>query len=47
LVEGKIVVVVILPHEANRHSLLAFPKFNQAVSILPHEAKALLELFCH
>jgi len=28
----------------NRHSLLAFPKFNKAVSILPHEANALLEL---
>jgi len=27
--------------------VLAFPKFNKAVSILPHEAKALLELFCH
>jgi len=26
---------------------LAFPKFNKAVSILPHEAKALLELVCH
>jgi len=30
----------------NRHSLLAFPKFNKALSILPYEAKALLELFC-
>ena len=31
----------------NRHSFLAFPKFNMAVFILPSEAKALLELFCH
>jgi len=31
----------------NRHSFLAFPKFNKVVSILPHEAKALLELYCH
>jgi len=30
-----------------RHNLLAFPKFNNAVFILPSEAKALLELFCH
>jgi len=28
----------------NRHNLLAFPKFNKAVFILPQEAKALLEL---
>jgi len=28
----------------NRHR--AFPKFNKALSILPHEAKELLELFC-
>jgi len=26
---------------------LAFPKFNKALSILPSEGKALLELFCH
>jgi len=25
---------------------LAFPKFNKAVSTVPPEAKALLELFC-
>jgi len=31
----------------NSYSLLAFPKFNKAVSILPHEAEALLGLFCH
>jgi len=31
----------------NGHSVLAFPKFNKAVSLLPHEAKAMLELFCH
>jgi len=26
---------------------LAFPKFNKALSILPSEAKAFLELFCN
>jgi len=31
----------------NRHSLLGFPKFNKAVSILPDVAKALPELFCN
>jgi len=31
----------------NTHSLLAFPNFNKAVSILPSGAKTLLELFCH
>jgi len=31
----------------NIHSLLAFPKFNKTVSILPSGATALLELFCH
>jgi len=31
----------------NRHSLLAFPKLNMALSVLPTGAKALLELFCH
>jgi len=31
----------------NRHSFLAFPKFNMAMFILQSEAKALLELFCH
>jgi len=29
----------------NRHNLLAFPKFNKAVFILPSEGKALVELF--
>ena len=33
LFEGKIVPPELLPHEAkNRHSLLAFPKFNKEVS---------------
>jgi len=38
----------ILPHEGkySLHSLLAFAKFNKAVSILPLDAKALLEIFC-
>jgi len=31
----------------NIPSLLAIPKFNKGVSILPSETKALLELFCH
>jgi len=31
----------------NRHNLLAFAKFNKPVSILPSDANALLELFCH
>jgi len=30
----------------NRHFLVQFWKCQKAVSILPHEAKALLELFC-
>jgi len=31
---------------ANRHYLVKFWKYQKAVSILPHEAKALLEIFC-
>jgi len=31
----------------NKHSLLALPKFKKEVSILPHEAKEMLELFCY
>jgi len=30
----------------NRHFLVKFWKCQKAVSIWPHEAKALLELFC-
>jgi len=30
----------------NRHLLVKFWKCQNAVSILPHEAKELLELFC-
>ena len=33
LVEGKIVPAMLLPHDANRHSSLAFPKFNNELSI--------------
>jgi len=33
LIEGKIVLGVLLPHEANRHSLLTFHKFNKEMSI--------------
>jgi len=47
LVEGKIVAAVFLPHEVKYTSPFSFLKFNKAVSILPHEAKALLELFFH
>jgi len=31
----------------NRHFLVKFWKCQKAVCILSHEAKALLELFCH
>jgi len=31
----------------NKHSLLAYPKFNKEVSVLSHVTIALLELFCH
>jgi len=47
LVKGKIVLAVIFLIIENRHSLLALPKFTKALSILPHEAKELLGLFCH
>jgi len=36
--EGKIVPVMLFLMRQNRHSLLAFPKFNKALSILPSEA---------
>jgi len=32
---------------ANRHFLVKFWKCQKTVSSSPHEAKALLELFCH
>jgi len=43
---GKTTPAVLLPTMANRHSLVKFGKSQKAVSILPHEAKALLKLFC-
>jgi len=43
---GKITPALLLPLMPNRHFLVKFRKFQKAVSILPHEAKALLELFC-
>jgi len=42
---GKITPAVLLPLMPNRH-LSNFWKCQKAVPILPHEAKALLELFC-
>jgi len=35
--EGKIVPLVLFLMRQNRHSLLAFPKLNKALSILPSE----------
>jgi len=42
---GKITPAVLLPLMANRQFLVKFWKCQKAVSILPHEAKALLEVF--
>jgi len=43
---GKIAPAILWLHEENRHCLVKFGKCQKAVSILPHEAKALQELFC-
>jgi len=43
---GKITPAVLLPLMPNRHFLVKLWKCQKAVSILPREAKALLELFC-
>jgi len=43
---GKVTPAVILPLMPNRHFLVEFWIFQKAVSVLPHEAKAVLELFC-
>jgi len=43
--EGKITPAGLLPLMPNRHFLVKFSKCRKAVSILLHEAKALLELF--
>jgi len=45
LVEGKIVPEKLYLMRQNRQSLLAFPKLNKAVSISPHETKALWSYF--
>jgi len=43
---GKITPTVLFPLMPNRHFLFKFWTCQKAVSILPHEAKALQELFC-
>jgi len=43
---GKITPAVLLPLMPNRHFLVTIWKCRKNVSILPHEAKALLEVFC-
>jgi len=43
---GKITPAVLLPLITNRHYLVKFGKCQKAAFILPHEVKALLELFC-
>jgi len=43
---GKITPAVLFSLIPNRHCLVEFWKCQKPVSILPHEAKALLELFC-
>jgi len=43
---GKITPAVLLPLMPNRPFLVKFGKCQKAVSFLPHEVKALLELFC-
>jgi len=43
---GKIAPAVLFLLMSNKHFLVKFWKCQKAVSILPHEAKALLEIFC-
>jgi len=43
---SKITPAVLFLLMPNRHFLVKFWKCRKAVSILPHEAKTLLELFC-
>jgi len=43
---GKITPAVLFPLMPNGQFLVKFWKFKKAVAVLPHEAKALLELFC-
>jgi len=42
----KITPAVLFPLMPNRHFLVKFWKCQKAVTILPHETKALLEVFC-
>jgi len=42
----KITPAVLLPLLPNKHILVKFWKCQKAVSVLPHEANALLEVFC-
>jgi len=43
---GKITPAVLFPVMSDRHFLVKFWKCQNVVSIFPHEAKALLEIFC-
>jgi len=43
---GKITPAVLFPLKPNRHFHVKFWKRQKALSILPHNSKALLELFC-
>jgi len=43
---GKITPAVLFPLMPIRHFLVKFWKCQKSVSILPHVAKALLEIFC-
>jgi len=43
---GKMTPAVLFPLMPDRHFLVKFWKCQKAVSILPHEAKARLKLFC-
>jgi len=43
---GKITPAVLFPLMPNRYFLGEFWKWQKVVAILPHEAKALLQLFC-
>jgi len=43
---GKITPAVLFPLKPNGYFLVKFWKRQNAVSILPHDSKALLEVFC-
>jgi len=42
---GEITPAVLIPLMTNRHLFVKFWKYQKAVTILPHEAKALLDYF--